>query len=779
MSVDAKLLGKAVEILRSKNVRADDVEGAMLLLEGYSPYEEMDTGELEAYVEAALGQMRGGSGPRRPAKSGGGKSGGKPRTMPDYMAPFVFVTLADEVAAASAPIPIDIPIKDGYCAMISYELEAETPVLVGGEIERQELHRGAVAPMRFGAAGNYVIPGATIRGLIRAATEIVAYGRLGSSNLHHRFGIRDFEHPYYEKVAKVGQVKAGWLIGEVSPDGAVTAMRITPCDWAHVLIDDMAISPEFKGKVSMREDWIQNGLKNKYAAVAMIARQSGARAEYDFAKTFGFGPKFDDNGPVVRKPAKSGTPGTPVFSGKLPGRDGNKKYEYAFFDLAEASPVDIEPALVDDFIRLNSKPSKNRPTPDGSWRELKPTFDAGRRVPVFYVGDLDVRGRDFFFGLTRMLKVPHERSVGEVLYEQPRHRSSGEWRETVDGKQAITGYRADFVENLFGYVVEPKDLVEDPANISPGSVARKGRVAFSFARLVGGPHVAQLSAPVVVIQSAPRASFSPFYLKPGQPGRAGGEPDYSAERAPRLAGRKRFLPREDKRNVLGRLGKIKEMGVRQLEAVRKSSGGTDPSADVQSQLRFMVPEDPKKPLIFQGEIKLHNVTAPELGAILFALTHGGDPRKPYRHMIGRAKPFGAGQMRLRSLNLAVAPNSGAAVKPAEPDERLSPDASTGFCQVTAAASLKPFLNAFGDHMRRQAGLEAFPDLPSVLEFLGASDPANGAERDAKLDYMPLRSFNPLRRATKPLKDPIAPAASGTGDGRLLAAPSPRKPVFWT
>ena len=283
------------------------------------------------------------------------------------------------------------------------------------------------------------------------------------------------------------------------------------------------------------------------------------------------------------------------------------------------------------------------------------------------------------------------------------------------------------------------------------------------------------------MQSAPRASFSPFYLKPSQPGLKDGEADYSAAKPPRLAGRKRYLPREVKPDPENMLSKINMMGQRQLDAIRKSSRGRDPSAEIQSHLRFLVPTDPSKLLVFKGEIKLHNVTAAELGAVVFAMTHGGDPRKPYRHMVGRAKPFGAGQTRLRSLSLVAEANCGVAVKPPELDELLSPDTRTGFCPPDSKASLKPFLKAFGVHMRAQPGLKAFPNLPAVLEFLGVSDPANGAALEAKLDYMPLANFNQIRKATKPLKDPnaAAPATFGAPDGRVLGAPRALKPVFWT
>jgi CRISPR-associated protein (TIGR03986 family) len=794
MSLNDKLVEEAAGILRRKGVRdTRDIPGAVDLLAGYESFEAMENDELEAYARAALGKVgaapgvgpgagaRPGSRPATGAKGGARPfdiaRGGTPRELAPYTSPFVFVTLPDQVVPADQA-RLDILRADGYCATIRYTLEAETPLLVGAEASRSGPDEGIVVPMTMGGTDAYVIPGATLRGLVRAAVEIVAHGRLGSANLHHRFGIRDFEHPYYELVAKVERVKAGWLTGSTDPDGKVT-MQIVPCDWAHVLIDDMAAAPAFAGRVSRREDWIVKSLTDKYQALG-LAPGGGKPILYDFHETFGYGPPFDDKGRTVRKPMKGGTPGVPVMSGKLPGRGGKKKYEYAFFDRRGARPVPIGDAIVDDFVRMNSKPSKNRPVPDGSWKELKPTFDADRRIPVFYVGDLEAQGPDFFFGLTRMMKLPHRRSVGGVLAaSHARH-------QPAYGQQNDLTYHADFVEGLFGYVVEPKDIGADQsASSAPPSIARKGRIAFSFATPKPGFGRARLSDPVVVIQSAPRASFAPFYLQPAQPGANDGEADYSAEQPPRLAGRKRYRPRDGAADALGRLAKIKAMGERQIEAVRQSSSGRPVSEEVKSRLRFLLPRDAGKPLVFEGEIRLHNVTAAEIGAVLFALTHGGDPAKPYRHMIGRAKPFGAGQMRLRTLDLAAEANDGRAIPPPAGEELASPDTRTGFCTDKGTASLKEFLDAFAAHMSKQPGLDKFPVVPAVLEFLGASEPAVDVS-DAQLDYMGLKAFNELRGTVKPLKAPRGqtpqpPARATADDGRLLPAPKqPRKPpVFWT
>src|SRR5687768_5892656 len=112
--------------------------------------------------------------------------------------------------------------------------------------------------------------------------------------------------------------------------------------------------------------------------------------------------------------------GTLVFANKLPGRDGKKKFEYVFYAPA-GEPVALKAGVVETFERLYSKPSKNQPAPDGSWKDLKPTFEAGARLPVFYVGDLDIQDERFFFGLTRLFKVPHERSVRQLLETQKNH----------------------------------------------------------------------------------------------------------------------------------------------------------------------------------------------------------------------------------------------------------------------------------------------------------------------------------------------------------------------
>lgn|GEM_PF-5300376 len=183
---------------------------------------------------------------------------------------------------------------------------------------------------------------------------------------------------------------------------------------------------------------------------------------------------------------------------------------------------------------------------------------------------------------------------------------------------------------------------------------------------------------------------------------------------------------------------------------------------------------------------MHNVTAAELGAVLFALTHGGDPAKPYRHMMGRGKPFGAGQTRVNSARLVVTPNDPTAeslIVPPEKTEEVSDDDMTGFCpaptKTAPSHSHIPFLEAFCSHMQKTKN--TYPEISSVREFLGASNPALTEQMGSdSLETLNLDDFATIRDAYKCRKDgkpplPITSANQSVGETiapkRLLPAPA--------
>eukprot|EP00873_Tetraselmis_striata_P015036 jgi/Tetstr1/435300/TSEL_024219.t1 len=82
----------------------------------------------------------------------------------------------------------DAPLPGGFSGKIHYTLVAESPILIGAPDPEDET---VSVPMRLGRAGPWVLPGATMRGLMRSVSEIVAYARLTPVNKHHRYGLRD------------------------------------------------------------------------------------------------------------------------------------------------------------------------------------------------------------------------------------------------------------------------------------------------------------------------------------------------------------------------------------------------------------------------------------------------------------------------------------------------------------------------------------------------------------------------------------------------------------
>ncbi|MFD2233154.1 TIGR03986 family CRISPR-associated RAMP protein [Phaeospirillum tilakii] len=727
---DADIRARALEIKQANPGFSWEDVFEKMVEQGY------DEDQVNAVIAALEHEQRNVASPRpsqwadRPGNRG--RENEKPgdrqcHKAPSPSAPFRFVALNDrvELATETERAPLDKPRSDGYCGRIEVTWTAETPLLIGQQEGKDE--SSVVVPMAFGE-GNWVVPGASLRGMLRAVLEIITFGRLSHLNAHRRYGLRDFLHPDYAgensryPVGKVTEVKAGWLSLRKEPEENGEPIRdiyrITPCQWSQILIEE-------NEKFGDREQWVQLDLKDKYQKFGMLDGDI-----YDFGKLFRFSSRVvHNNKDAVRIDPHGTIEGVLVFSDKIPGKGGKngKKVEYVFH-----GPVGKEWKLSEDsfrqFRRMYSKPAKNKSEPDGTWKKLQATLKAGKRVPVFYVGSLEQQGDNFAFGLTRLFKVPHRYSLGEI-----RARSKDHATRPIRTKDGVSNL--DLVETLFGYVLEGDQF--EGGDEQPRSIARKGKVAFSFGTIDSKTTPVKVGPLMTTVMMAPRPSFAPFYL-------AGPLKDYSDSEA-RLAGRKRYLPRYDGG---ASCTTIEPMLRRQIENIRNNTPnraqGDNPN--IQTRLRFLVPDQGRKEFSFTSTIRLHNVGREEIGAVLWALTHGGEQEK-YRHMLGRAKPFGAGQIRVDRVALTLRANRPGA--PAEP-----------------IADLSPFLKAFEARM----GGNEWRDSQPIEDFLTCSRP--GAVADG-LDYLPApEKFSALRRAVQRIKG-NTPVCHGFAEDRLLA-PKPSR-----
>jgi len=165
----------------------------------------------------------------RPKSSGAVANHGQ--TNAEISAPYRFVALNDRIAMPEPAVVDqwregrlhDEPLSEGMCGEIAIDIEFDTPMLIGDGGEDQQ------RPLMIDGAP--VIPGATLRGLVRSTLEIAAFARLSQTNLHRRFAVRDFAHPRFTNEDR--ETKAGWLTRVSSAsDGVDEVVQIEPCrDW--------------------------------------------------------------------------------------------------------------------------------------------------------------------------------------------------------------------------------------------------------------------------------------------------------------------------------------------------------------------------------------------------------------------------------------------------------------------------------------------------------------------------------------------------------------------
>lgn len=726
---------------------------------------------------------RGGNrGPGQGRPTGRSAQGNKPRSALDpalLRSPFRFVPLADAVVDG-ATHDLDKPRPDGYCGTITVEWEAETPLLIGGPPAGDAKDKKIVGPMSLGdqEKGPFVIPGSTIRGYLRSTLDIVAAARLGRINEQSKFGLRDFDHPRIRptngelSLLDKKNVKAGFLRRRAprsDEDPRLEAYEIYRCEWRTIAIADLPRAQGESDQYRWRAEWLRRDIPDRYATVYPKAVRTDGRQKFvDFREVTPqrFAETTEDNAVGELCAKKDGNIlGIYVFSNKSPAAPSAdvikaleernapgqpKKREYVFLgDPRQARDEDwfpVPPKAWSRFLDINSRIHRNKHQPEGSWKALEPSLrQIGDVIPIFYIED----GDDLQIGLTRYFKVTHQYSVGDLRDREPAHRLS-------DARYP------DFVDSLFGYVWEGENDPQPVADNVPAAL--KGRVAVGFAKAA---NAAPMTTVMETIMGAPRPSFAPFYL-------SGSVKDWSStDSRTRLAGRKRYLPRtrpgtsmSDAANTLS--ATLKE----QIDRIARETPTGVVAKDVKSHLKFLTAATKTAPLTFTGDLRLHNVTGTEIGGLLWALTHGGDPTKPYRHLMGRAKGLGAGQLRIRRLTLTLKPNDPNSVaRKTAPEawERPGPDGQEGW--LTADSwSMAPFLRQFHDHMA--SWRQGWPHTLDMAEFLASADPALGANlaEQKRLDYPKLTEFRNIRDTVK-LSTRHAPPATGR-DRFLPVVPEP-------
>jgi CRISPR-associated protein (TIGR03986 family) len=659
---------------------------------------------------------------RNRGSDGGGHRGGGDRRPHDsgpaietIPSPYNFVATDPQVAKADTVglnLCHDTPFQDGWSGYIELKIEATTPIytraagdfrayrsksfsadcraLVGTAREQCEVGRDLKGRDLFKAFtdcyripdGRPAIPSTSLRGVVRNLIEMLTNSRLGPVN-DRKYAVRDLNNPdrslygNWMSDSSSGsfepRVRAGWLSAKGDE------WFITPCELARVEQEDLE---RFAGHVRLGG---RGTLERKYQAWLKARMSTAMQWQIDqltgHRHSGGKTLRYRKAMPVQGQ----GTGGTLVFTGqpmdRLPGRPGRKHLEFVFFDEAK-DPVLVDPAQRRTFLQTHTDASDR---PSESWTYWKSKLGAGERIPVFYLayptaGDAKPGQRTVAFsnathlhsfGLALMFRLAYKLTLKEAIPQTHRETPGS-------GKM-------DFTEALFGY---QRDKEDD---------GLRSRLAF-------GPCIADRDAhqlpPVITVLGGPKPTYYPNYLKqpydPANPRRLGPDKHYrtlmDADGQTELRGWKFYPAHPDKRDPGPGLPlpPAKENGERNYDtatAFRPLAAGTT----------------------FTGRLRFHNLRPAELGALVWALTWGGD--STLRHRIGMAKPLGYGCAKISIAGAHLVPND------PEKGGRVDWNGSESLPSPLAAA-----LSAFKDlFQNRLSG----PDIQNDL--LRMAQPDHGVE----------------------------------------------------
>ncbi len=525
------------------------------------------------------------------------------------LAPYNFVPLPERIIRLTTNI---LPDQDQYHAdrlsgYIDCELTTESPLYTRAALLPKNYAAGVQA--KDESAFFYVtdkdkpvIPGSSLRGLLRGIVEIVSYSKIqnvsdkklvyravGDTTSHgnaYRDRLMQFDGERNRKKHYTPLIRGGYIVKHNGEWAIQPAQEIGGTTYAHLTIDERLFNQlhTISGCHNAFEIYIQTG-------------------NYDYQSVRG-GFLMIKYAPVLRaepKPQPGLRRGTLARSGAM----SSKRTEAVVYEADKSQqPISLTDDMIDDYRNQVSKEQDALlGGKDGVLRENQ---------PVFYItdekGDLD------FFGHARMFRLPYPASPFEFVPPQLRQEED-----------------LDMAEAIFGFT---KKKGEGKAQ------AFAGRIFISDAQLLPDQGEVWLTEGRVIapkILASPKPTTFQHYLVQTKPNRKqvgqtrDGRPKYTltlndyAARTPSetvIRGHKFYWHKGNA--PLSQIEEPDQLSVNDTQHTRIQ---------------------PVKPGVkFQFRIDFENLLLPELGALLWVLQVAGNDA--YRLKIGMGKPLGMGAVKM-------------------------------------------------------------------------------------------------------------------------------------
>ncbi len=557
-------------------------------------------------------------GTNKQRRNGGPKGNGSTRKISAIHAPYNFAPLHEEIFTPgwADEVSHDRPFADGLCGELELSFTADAPILIGNE---RIQGRDGVGEVHFHQApdGRYMIPGSALRGMLRNVLEIAAFGRMHFVD-DRRLSVRDLTSGarsiYGNRMTKRCGAKPGevWDRKEkkyVKKNNVPVFSSRARAGWLIRQNGKVRLIPCQHARI--QHDELDKHVHGQMKAVntAMdkykLWKQASNSVMHRFSIEREKAHLHKNNGMYLRY-ALAHIDDNGDREGMLvfTGQPSPKKHmEFVFHSPGNA--FDLPDDVWKSFNQVHEESEE--------WKFWRPGFQRGKKTPVFY---LQENGRIQSMGLAMMFRLAYRHSIHDAV----KHTSADHLANKGNDLPAL----------IFGFTDEDK-----------GHESFRGRAWFSPAFAEGAPREEPMEPTIL---NSPKPSYYPNYIEQEQkpPGQLkGGQYCTLMDKNCRIRGFKRYPARPQAQ-------------------VQPLTRDQQDNKAVQTRLYPL-----SKGVRFTDRLAFHNLKPEELGALVWALTWGGNDK--LRHSIGMGKPFGFGQVRARIEKAEIRPNNPGA-QPPEADE---------------------------------------------------------------------------------------------------------------
>ncbi|MEE3422284.1 MAG: TIGR03986 family CRISPR-associated RAMP protein [Succinimonas sp.] len=531
--------------------------------------------------------------------------------------PYDFVPISSWVFSPdwANDVTHDVPFQDGISGRIDYELMNYSPLCVGHDsVNKTDANGKTVKTLLWehDGSGRQVIPGSSIKGMLRNALEIVGFGKMQC--------VRDLRHAIRLSIGEVKSENADYRLTPIFvrrdprilgnwqyleavaiPDNKPVTASVNAASLGNIL----GISPnQAKGMTAQEKHRAlarKLGLSDRdpmpllYAALESRKGLSPEQKKKEDPADRRYTTWNEVTSVSLKADNKHNCPGMFLFMNENISNNGKAKKanlytDYFFYvnDKAVAERYENWKLLEDWLIRdLNASLPAMKADDAGAKDQNLFDYNQSRRHPVF----------GFPVWLLEH-KSDHKRSALGFC-QVTRHVRQKSVLDMIRDVQKDTANIKDLADIMFGYITDTE-----------GSGSRIG-----FSDLI-----AEQKYPTethTYILGEPKSTFSPAYL-----GKFNFKEEYNEGSI--IAGRKVYKIRKDFKMAEPKF--------------------PNDNTDVRSAAEFVVPKSK-----FHGSVVFHNMKPEELGALLWVMTHGvgaDAAASPFYHSLGHARPMGAGAVKL-------------------------------------------------------------------------------------------------------------------------------------